>query len=292
MIWKHISPISPKAVREHSRRAFRADAKGTPSRATALTSTDTSRASATTTAINVVNNRDGSILLETTVTKRSSGGLQPRPNARNRRKGNGECLRSGRQFRIGFDDREPALALHVGARSGCTGHGNIRTKRDHVFSTHLDGQSLVQLPQKGIMLQVPSGKGDEDDGASGFTQQPDFRTGGVLLCLRADAVVRIEENDIRAVERAALVHSPGISFKARRHWLAVEKRSFRPNRRLFERSDAAFWQRGKTGVKLRIKQSSCRFVAPFQMPSIRSSIVTRRVIPRDAERPIRASQST
>lgn len=43
-------------------------------------------------------------------------------------------------------------------------------------------------------------------------------------------------------------------------------------------------------MKLRVEQPPCRFVTPFQMPAVCSSIVTRRVIPRDAKRPIGTGQ--
>ena len=75
-----------------------------------------------------------------------------------------------------------------------------------------------------------------------------------------------------------------------RNWVAVKQRPIRPDHRALQCSNAAFLQRGKTGVKLRVKQPPCQFVARFQMPSIRSSNITRRLIPRDAERPIVGSQ--
>jgi hypothetical protein len=58
-----------------------------------------------------------------------------------------------------------------------------------------------------------------------------------------------------------------------------------------QRRYAAFWQRSKAGMKLFIERTPRCFVAPFEMSSVRTSIVARRVIPRDAERPVRADQS-
>ena len=43
-------------------------------------------------------------------------------------------------------------------------------------------------------------------------------------------------------------------------------------------------------MKLLVEQPPCRFVTAFQMPTVRSSIVTRRVIPRHAELPIGTGQ--
>ncbi len=44
-------------------------------------------------------------------------------------------------------------------------------------------------------------------------------------------------------------------------------------------------------MKLFIEQTPRRFVTPFKMPSVRPSVVAWRVIPSDAERPVRAGQS-
>jgi len=43
-------------------------------------------------------------------------------------------------------------------------------------------------------------------------------------------------------------------------------------------------------VELRVKKPPRRFVSPFEMQSVRSSIVTPRAIPFDAERPIATSK--
>jgi hypothetical protein len=72
----------------------------------------------------------------------------------------------------------------------------------------------------------------------------------------------------------------------------MKQHPFRPNRRLFERSYTAFRQRREADVKLFIESKPRRFVAPFEMPSVRASIVPRCIIPSDAKRPVRAGQST
>jgi hypothetical protein len=72
----------------------------------------------------------------------------------------------------------------------------------------------------------------------------------------------------------------------------MEQHSLRPNRSPFERIDAAFRQRREPNMKLFIEQTPSRFVAPFEMSSVRASIVPGRIVPGDAERPVRAGQST
>src|SRR5579875_2456967 len=106
----------------------------------------------------------------------------------------------------------------------------------------------MQLLQKGVVLHASARKGDEDDGASRFAQQPDFRKGRVFLSFLADAVVGIEKHDIRAADRASLAYSPRTAVGAGRHWLAMKQRAFRPDHRQFKCGDTAFRQGRKTGV--------------------------------------------
>jgi|SRR5271165_7323708 len=53
---------------------------------------------------------------------------------------------------------------------------------------------------------------------------------------------------------------------------------------------AAFLKRGMTAVDLLVNQPPRRLVSPLQMPPIQSSIVTRRVVRCDAERPTGVGQ--
>jgi hypothetical protein len=70
----------------------------------------------------------------------------------------------------------------------------------------------------------------------------------------------------------------------------MKQRPMPPDHRVFKCCDAAMWQRGKTGVKLCVELRPRRFVSPFQMRSVRSSIVMPRAILCDAERPIATSK--
>ncbi len=57
------------------------------------------------------------------------------------------------------------------------------------------------------------------------------------------------------------------------------------DRCLLQRGGAAFRQRGETGVKLGVEQPPCGFAPPFEMLSIRASVIAGRVVPSDSERP-------
>jgi hypothetical protein len=105
----------------------------------------------------------------------------------------------------------------------------------------------------------------------------------VLRGFFAETVVWIEEDNIRTTKRVALARCPRTSMKAWRHWLTVEQRSFWPNRRPFECSNTAFRQCGERSVKLIIKHTPRRFVAPFQMSSVSTSVIARSIVPGDAK---------
>lgn len=137
----------------------------------------------------------------------------------------------------------------------------------------------MQLLQKSIVRHVPARKCDEDDGASGPAQQPDFREGRVFLCFPAYAVVGIEKQNVGSIKRASLAYTPRMSFDSGWHRLAMKQRSFRPDHRLFEGGNAAFRQGRKTCVQFLVKCAPCRLVSPFKMPTIRAPIVTRSVVP-------------
>jgi len=72
----------------------------------------------------------------------------------------------------------------------------------------------------------------------------------------------------------------------------MKQRSSGPNRRLFKSGNAAFRQSGEPRVKLFVKQTPSGLVAPFEMPSIRAPVISRRVVPCDAERSVRARKRT
>jgi hypothetical protein len=95
------------------------------------------------------------------VRNRSCGGVQLRPNTWHGRQSRGEGMRPGRQFGIRIDNRKPALALHIEARSCCTWDGNIRPKRNELAGIRLDHQSLVQdvhrLPERSTKRYRASG---------------------------------------------------------------------------------------------------------------------------------------
>ena len=134
------------------------------------------------------------------------------------------------------------------------------------------------------------GKGDEDDGASGFAEQPDFREGRVLFSFLADAGVGIEKHDVSAIKRASLAYSPCAAL-ATGYRFAMKQRAFwRPDRRPLKRRNATFRQRRKPGVQFFIEQPPRWLLDPFEVPSVRASIVSRRVIPGDAKFPVRASE--
>ncbi|GAA0194448.1 hypothetical protein GCM10009081_06420 [Brevundimonas nasdae] len=126
----------------------------------------------------------------------------------------------------------------------------------------------MQLLQKGIVFHVPARKCDEDDGASGFAQQPDFREGCVFFGFPTDAVIGIEKQNVGSIKRAPLASSPRGSFHAGRHRLAMKQRSFRPDHRLFEGFNAAFRQGRKTCVQFFIKRAPRRLISPFKMPTV------------------------
>ena len=65
-----------------------------------------------------------------------------------------------------------------------------------------------------------------------------------------------------------------------------ERRSRRPDRRLFERRDAAFRERDEPGAKLFIDFTPRRLVVPFEMLPVRTSDIARRIVPGDAEPPL------
>lgn len=90
------------------------------------------------------------------------------------------------------------------------------------------------------MRQVAAGKGDEDDRAAWLPEQADFREGRVLLRFRSNAIVRIKKNEVRAVESVPLACAPCASISPQRHGVTMEQCAIRPDRRPFERGDAAF----------------------------------------------------
>ena len=113
-------------------------------------------------------------------------------------------------------------------------------QRDNIFSAALEGQPLMELLQKCIVRQVPAWKGDEDDRAARFPKQPDFRESRMFLRFRSNTIVRIEENEVCAIECVTLAYSPSAATSARRHGVTMEQSAIRPDRRPFERGDAAF----------------------------------------------------
>ena len=65
-----------------------------------------------------------------------------------------------------------------------------------------------------------------------------------------------------------------------------------PDCRLFKSGNAALRQHGEPRVKFCIEKTPCRFVAPFEMPSVRASVVPWRVVPCDTERPVCTGKRT
>ena len=179
--------------------------------------------------------------------------IEPSLDSWNGRQSRGESLRPDRQFGIGIDDRKPALALHVGPRSRCAGHGDIRPQGDEVPGICFDHQSPVQLPQQRVVRHASAREGDEDDGPFGFAEQPDFREGRMLLRFSADTIVRVEKYDVRPVESAPLPCPPRAPRETRRHRLTMKQCSLGPDRRLFQSGNAALGQRGEPRVKLFIE---------------------------------------
>lgn len=70
----------------------------------------------------------------------------------------------------------------------------------------------------------------------------------------------------------------------------MEQCARRPNGGLFKGSNAALRERGESSVKFSIEQMPRCFVASFEMPSVRASVVSRRVVPCDAKRPVFARE--
>jgi hypothetical protein len=117
------------------------------------------------------------------------------------------------------------------------------------------------------VLHASTGKGDEDEGASGFAEQPDLQEGRVLLGFRADAVVGIEEHYVGAIKCPSFACSG-------RYRLTMKQRACRPDRRPLKRSNAALRQRRKPRVQFFIKHTPSRLVVPFEVPSIGAPIVS------------------
>ena len=95
-----------------------------------------------------------------------------------------------------------------------------------------------------------------------------FRKRSVLFRFSADAVVRVEKHDVRAIENAPHARSPRAPLDTQWHRLAMKQWSLRPVHRLLKYSDAAFLQCGEPGMKLMIEQPPRHLVAPFEMSSI------------------------
>ena len=114
----------------------------------------------------------------------------------------------------------------------------------------------------------------------------------MLLCLRADTVIRIEKHDIRAMKSAPFPHPPCAPLDARWHRFAVKQCASGPDSGLFKSGNTALRQRGEPRVKFSVEQTPRRFIAPFEMPSVRASVVSRRVVPCDVERPVCTGKRT
>jgi hypothetical protein len=133
-------------------------------------------------------------------------------------------------------------------------------------------------------------KGDEDERPPGLPEKLDFGECRMFARFFAEPIIRVQKNEVRALQCCAHLFSPRGPPVARWHRLPMKNCPFRPDVCLLQRGDATLMQRGEPSMKFGIKAPPFRFVTPFQMPPILPSIVTWIVVPSEPQHPVGARQ--